>query len=80
MENLWVVLPVNIGQARTIPVFGEYEDMAADNDEGGADPAHGRHHPGVGHVLVPAAEVVHRACDDVPLHSRIKCAYLNYME
>ena len=54
--------------------------MAADDDEGGADPAHGRHHPGVGHVLVPAAEVVHRARDDVPLHSRVKCAYLNYME
>ena len=53
-------------------MFGEYEDVAADDDEGGADPAHSRHHPGVGHVLVPAAEVVHRARDDVPLHSRVK--------
>ena len=52
------------------PVFGEYDDMAADNDEGWADPAHSRHHPGVGHILVPAAEVVHRARDDVPLHAQ----------
>ena len=53
-------------------MFGEYEDVAADDDEGWADPAHSRHHPGVGHVLVPAAEVVHRARDDVALHSRVK--------
>ena len=53
-------------------MFGEYEDVAADDDEGWADPAHGRHHPGVGHVLVPAAEVVHRARDYVALHSSVK--------
>ena len=56
-------------------MFGEYEDMAADDDEGWADPAHSRHHPGVGHVLVPAAEVVHRARDDVALHSHA-CGFI----